>query len=197
MAKKAKRVIRAVRTQIGNKKIIYHLFIILLGLISNIAFGAPADHLLSLKSKYPYGLIGDDYGVLTIGDLALNARHIKPEPFVPGKFTPYEYWQCFKSKAILSECESIGMIDGEGVFGRVSVKVYANQINHKFIESRPWPVRECRSFVKDLKILLRGTSHACISASFIENDIDNSGQKSSIGIFHRMKTRKGYEGESR
>ena len=49
-----------------------------------------SEHLAKLKSKYPHGLLSDDYGVLTVKDLALNACHIKPEPFVPGAFTPYE-----------------------------------------------------------------------------------------------------------
>ncbi len=139
---------------------------------------------------------GGHYGVLTINDLALNACHIMPEAFVPGRFTPYEYWQCFRSKTISSDCGNIGVLDGEGVFGRVAVKVYADHIMHKFIEFRPWPVRDCRSFAKDLKKLTQGTSYACISASYIKHDLDKSGQKTSFGIFHRMKTRKGYEGEN-
>lgn len=170
--------------------------LLFLSLISNFAFGAPTAHLLNLKSKFPYGLVGDDYEVLTINDLALNACHIEPEPFVPGGFTPYEYWQCFRSKTISAVCGNIGILDGEGVFGRVAVKVSADHIMHKFIESRPSPVRDCQGFAKDLKKLLRGTTYACISASYIKHELDKSGQKTSFGIFHRMKTRKGYEGEN-
>lgn len=40
---------------------------------SPVARGSTSDHLTELKSKYPYGLLSDDYGVLTLNDLALNA----------------------------------------------------------------------------------------------------------------------------
>ena len=129
-------------------------------------------------------------------DLALNACHIKPEPFVPGALNPYEYWQCFESKSISLACKDVGVLDEEGVVGRVVVKAHDNQITHRFIESRPWALWDCRTFVKSLKKLMKGTSHACISASYIgkEEEIE-FGQKERIGILNRFKTLKGCAGE--
>src|ERR1700681_3643600 len=87
--------------------------------VAIFAFGTTLEHLRMLQSKYPYGLLGDDYGILTISDLALNACHVKPEPFVPGNFTPYEYWLCFENKLILVACEDCGFLEEEGAVGRV------------------------------------------------------------------------------
>jgi hypothetical protein len=154
------------------------------------------SHLTELKSKYPYGLLNDDYGVLTLNDLALNACRIKPEAFVPGALHPYEYWLCFESKSILATCEDQNFSNEDGHVGRVEVDAQDHQITYQFIESRPWPIRDCRRFVKSLKNLMRGTSYTCISASYIGKEERNErGQMERVGIFRRLKTKKGCEGE--
>ncbi|NQW45012.1 MAG: hypothetical protein HQ462_06370 [Deltaproteobacteria bacterium] len=158
--------------------------------------GVTSEHLAKLKSKYPHGLLSDDYGVLTVKDLALNACHIKPEPFVPGAFTPYEYWICFESKNILAICEDQHFSNEDGHVGRVQVEAHDHQIAYQFIAARPWAIRDCIDFVKTLKNLVRGTSHACISASYIDKEKKNQrGQMERIGIFNRIKTDKGCEGK--
>jgi hypothetical protein len=43
--------------------------------------------------------------------------------------------------------------------------------------------------------LVSGTSHACISASYIGEEKDEKGQKERGAIFHKIKTFKGCEGE--
>jgi hypothetical protein len=159
-----------------------------------VAHGSTSAHLTELKSKYPYGLLNDDYGDLTLNDLALNACHIKPEAFVPGALHPYEYWLCFESKSVLATCEDQNFSNEDGHVGRVELDVQDQQIVYQFIESRPWPIQDCKNFVKTLKSLMRGTSHACISASYI--DKEERGKKERIGIFHRLKTKKGCEGEA-
>ena len=169
--------------------------ILCLFFISSSAFGVSANHLMTLKSKFPYGLLGDDYGVLTINDLALNACQVRPRPFVPDSVAPYEYWQCFETKTISVGCKDIGFLEEEGLVGRVVVTTKANQIKHEFFEPRPWPLRECKNFVKRLRILINGNLHACISATFIGNELDKSGQNVLRGFLNRLKTRKGCEGE--
>lgn len=167
------------------------LFLILL---SVPALGS--GHLEDLKSKFPYGLLGDDYGVLFVSDLTLNACHFKPEPFVPGAMTPYEYWQCFENGSISVECDHKGSLeDMGGPAGWVVIRVSGDQTTHEFIERRPWDLKDCNDFVSDLKKLMLGTIHSCISASYIENDKSEAGRKSFIGFLGRFKTRKGCAGE--
>ena len=165
-------------------------------LIATPVFGSLSDHLLALKSRFPYGLLGDDYGILTINDLALNACHFKPEPFAPGALNPYEYWICFESKTVLPICEDRNFSNEDGHVGRVAVEAQDHRIAYSFIEPRPWRIRECRSFVRNLKKLMKGTSHACISASYIGDDEDDGpGKKERMGILNRFKTPKGCDGE--
>lgn len=161
-----------------------------------IANGSSADHFSELRSKYPYGMLTDDYGILTSNDLALNACHIKPEPFVPSALNPYEYWLCFESKNVLPNCEDQHFSNEDGRAGRVTVTARDHQFVYDFMESRVWPIQDCRSFVKTLRSLMQGASHACISASYIDKEEKNErGQQERTGIFHRLKTRKGCEGE--
>lgn len=84
----------------------------------------------------------------------------------------------------------------DGHVGRVQVEAHDHQIAYQFIAARPWAIRDCIDFVKTLKNLVRGTSHACISASYIDKEKKNQrGQMERIGIFNRIKTDKGCEGK--
>jgi len=160
------------------------------------AYGAESTHLKKLKSKFPNGLLSDDYGVLTLKDLALNTCRIKPPPFVPGTLHVYEYWICFGNKNISPTCDDEGIDDTEGHIGRVNIEARNHELTYQFFEQRPWPFKDCKSFVNDLKRIMKGTLHACISASSITNEARNErGQMERVGILHRFKTRKGCEGE--
>ena len=171
-------------------------FILLFSFIASSAPGTSSDHLLALKSRFPYGLLGDDYGILTMSDLAINTCHSKPHPFPPeDRITPYEYWQCFESKNISLNCISGGFEDGhDGIGGLLAIRVSAARNKHEFIERRPWPIKECTDFLKSLSVILKGTAHACISGSFIEEENDTAGNKASSWFFERLKTSTGCEG---
>lgn len=78
----------------------------------------------------------------------------------------------------------------------MNIEARNKEMTFQFFERRPWPIRDCRIFVKDLKKIMKGTSHACVSASSITKEEKNSkGQMERIGFLHRFKTRKGCEGE--
>src|SRR5437868_1384821 len=94
--------------------------LLLLCLRLSLAFGASDNHLAELQTRFPYGLLGDDHGILTLKDLARNACEVIPRPFNSSSthYYPYEYWQCFKSKSISFSCDSNGIPDEhEGVMG--------------------------------------------------------------------------------
>ena len=156
-----------------------------------------SSHLTELKSKYPYGLLNDDFWVLSLNDLALNACRVNPSPFVPGNLNPYEYWICFESKKILAVCEDQGFSNEDGRVGRVIIDAKDCDLSYHFFESRPWSIQDCMRFVTEVNNLVSGTSHACISASYIDKeDMNDKGQKERKAIFHRIKTNKGCEGEN-
>ncbi len=173
--------------------IVVFFFLLLSSIMSR---GADNAHLAKLKSKFPNGLLSDDYGVLNLKDLALNACRLKPPPFIPGATHSYQYWICFERKNVLPTCDDEGIDETEGHIGRVNIEARNKEMVYQFFESRPWPIRDCRSFVKDLKKIMKGTSHACISASSISKEEKNEkGQMERIGFLHRFKTRTGCEGE--
>jgi hypothetical protein len=178
------------------QRLINGSFLLMLCLISTFALGAFDNHLAVLKSKFPYGLLGDDYGVLTIDDLAINACDAEPMPFVPdSRHHSYQYWQCFESKNVSFNCSSNRIPDKyEGVMGLVVVRASIHHIQHEYLERRLWPIQDCKDFVKDAAALLKGARHACISGSFIESQMDRSGHQSTSWIFERIKTKKGCEG---
>lgn len=179
------------------QRLISGLSLLMLCLLSILTLGATNKHLTELKSKFPYGLLGDDYGILTTDDLALNACDAKPQPFIPtSRYSPYQYWQCFESKNVTFACDSNGIPDKyEGVMGLITVKASADGVRHDYIERRLWPINECKGFIKDAAALLKGTKYACISGSFIETEKDRSGRFSTSWIFERIKTKKGCEGQ--
>ncbi len=176
------------------KKMTRRLSGLALTLLSSFAFGATSGHLEALKSKFPFGLLGEDYGILTVGDLAFNACNAKPEPLNPTSHS-YQYWQCFKSNSISFECESNGALDEhEGAMGLIVVKASTQQGQHDYVEHRLWPLQECKTFIKDVATLLKGTQYACISGSLIESEGNRSGPPSISWQFERIKTKKGCEG---
>jgi hypothetical protein len=166
----------------------------LLFFISSFAFAATNNHLAELNAKFPFGLLGDDYGVLTVNDLAINACDAVPKPFnADNHYEPYEYWQCFESKAISFDCDSSGIPDeNEGVMGLVVVKASTGQERHEYIEHRLWPIKDCRRFLRDAATLLRGSEYACVSGSFNKKAL--SGARLTSWQFERIKTKKGCEG---
>lgn len=178
------------------QKLITRSFVLMFCLISSLAFGTNGKHLAELKSKYPHGLLSDDYGILTLNDLAINTCGVTPKPFnIDSRYYPYEYWQCFESRTISFDCDSNGIPDEyEGVMGLIVVKTSASGVQHEYIEHRLWPIKECKRFIKDAAHLLKGTEYACISGSFIENEKGRSGHLSSSWLFERIKTKKGCEG---
>ena len=177
------------------QRLIKGFLLLVFSFISGITT-AESGHLAELKSKFPYGLLTDDYGILNVSDLAINACIAEPRIFNPeNHYHPYEYWQCFESKTISLRCDSSGIPDEhEGIMGLVVVKVSSKNGQHEYIERRPWPLKECKDFVKDATVLLRGTRYACISGSVIEQENDGSSHPTTAWVFERLKTKKGCEG---
>jgi hypothetical protein len=155
------------------------------------------NHTQLLREKFPFGLLGDDFGVLTTNDLAINACFVKkPKPFKLGAMDPYEYWQCFETKKIKLACAERGVSNkAEGPEARVEISVFDTQSKHVFFANRPWALQDCTSFLRDLKKLIKDVKHACISAAYIGIESEESGKTTYAGVFHRLKTKKGCEGD--
>lgn len=155
------------------------------------------NHLSELNSKFPYGLIGDDYGILKPDDLKINASNAEPVPFDPKKQTlhPYQYWKCFKSKSVSLYCESNDQrAYYEGAMGLIVFKVKSQNESDTYSEARLWPINDCLRFIRDAKSLLNDSSHVCFSGVFISQELNENGDKEFTWSFEKIKTKKGCEG---
>jgi len=65
------------------------------------------DHLTDVKKKFPYSLIGDDYGILNEDDLAIPTCHVLPRPYLNTHvedLNSFEYWKCFPTTGVQVDC---------------------------------------------------------------------------------------------
>jgi len=154
---------------------------------------APAGHLQQAKIRYPYSLIGEDHGVLSEQDLAMSTCNTVPTPFASHDFSSY-YWKCFESKGVSVQCDSGGEQDPhEGVMGFIVLDAAEGGESHDYIARRPWPIHECRQFIRDVRKRLRGTDYACIMGSGPSTDSKPPERMKYSWIFEAIRTRTGCE----
>ena len=179
------------------EQIIYIFLIILLNTTYTFAKSKSTDdHLSALKAKFPYVLLGEDYGLLTVNDLAANACGAESIAFDENRKShhPSLYWQCFQSRTISFDCEEFTSDTEKGLFGLIAITAKKDKEQHNYIERRPWPIKNCKQFIRDAARLIKGTKYACMTGSFIDKETDDSGQVSKSWMFEKIKTRKGCEG---
>ena len=125
-------------------------------LISIICFGCislptnASTHLQELMKEFPYGLLTDDYGILSKLDLKINACTAIPEPFPNSRNQAYSYWQCFTVKNSKMDCER-GKYDPheEALMSMLVLSGERNGELHEFISRRPIPLGSCKLYQKD------------------------------------------------
>ncbi len=160
--------------------------------ISASAVDIRQSHLQELKKAFPYGLLTDDFGILNIQDLKINACIAGPVPFLKqDKISPYPYWQCFEVRNSKMTCE-IGKYDPQekAMMSMLVVSSTRNSELHEFISRRPVRLRSCRLYKKNWQKLTKNEKYICISGA--DHSEETSGSKvTSAWIFGRYKTRKG------
>jgi hypothetical protein len=95
------------------QKVVSFLFVFF-SIITAGCSSAQTKHLDELKRKFPYGLIGNDYGILNEDDLATNTCNVtEVEPFPPKDISPYPYWQFCGVKDVALVCDDSGFDEDE------------------------------------------------------------------------------------
>ena len=142
-------------------------------------------------AKYPYGLLGEDYGLLTEQDLAVNAWDAYPEPFSPSS-TVYPYWQCFKVHEISILCENSSYSENQKAEAVIMAVRAENATSvQEYLSPRPISVNTCHRYQKDWQRLSHAERFACVSGQLNEQGSDNSGTKVTYWIFDKLKTKRG------
>ncbi|MBA2654434.1 MAG: hypothetical protein H0U71_05155 [Gammaproteobacteria bacterium] len=67
----------------------------------------------TIKKKYPYTLLTEDYGILNENDLAVYARGKPLRPFNLENSGAYNYWQCFPREKVTVFLEDMGYSSDE------------------------------------------------------------------------------------
>ena len=166
---------------------------ILILLFFNLATSQTSEnsiHLQELQSAFPYGLLTDDFGILTKEDLKINTCGFEVVPFSE-KSTSYPYWQCFEITHSKLDCEGSEYDPEEKE--RVTVMVISARLNgelHEYLSRRVISLSTCRLFQRAWQKLLKNEKYVCISGplNFIEKG--KQGKRWSW-IFDKYKTKKG------
>lgn len=144
-----------------------------------------------LSAKYPYGILGNGFGILNETDLALNACDRRPIPF-SNEPTPYQYWQCFEVAKSRLFCDGNGIDKSEK--SHLTLLIFAGMRedgSHEYVPNRTMPLGACLEFVQDWKRLTAGEKHVCVSGAFSRQESDRSGHLAHYWEFDRFKTNKG------
>ena len=170
-------------------KIIICLFSLFL---TGSTFSTPT-HLQKLNSKFPYALLGDDFGILNENDLAINACEATPSPFSSEQGDYYPRWQCFETKKARLFCDGHGYDESAKAF--YTLLVIAGEKNserHEYLTRRTIPYDDCISYAQDWHRLLKGEKYVCVSGAFItKKEKGYKGRNIYSWIFNSFKTRKG------
>ncbi len=147
----------------------------------------------ALLSRYPYGLLTDDYGILNEDDLKVNTCMATPSPFSEKKpNSAYSYWQCFEVKTAKLICEGRKYDPDEKT--RVSWLVLSAKLNgasHEYMARRNMPVRSCELYQKEWRKHTRNEKYVCVSGNMWSHEKEESGNKKWTWIFGRYKTKRG------
>lgn len=145
-------------------------------------------HSNSLKRAHPFALIGDDYGILNLDDLAINACIAVPQPFAEESIF-FPYWQCFETKNVAFECDHGGIQEPGTPIEALMVFVVRSQKKSEYLAPSLMDLAACNEYKKDWERLTKGEKHVCFSAELV--DLGKDGEHDAHWIFDKFKTRKG------
>ncbi len=171
------------------RAIIFILVFLLPGLFAE----ASQTHLQKLLTRYPDSIIGEDYGVLDMEDLAVNSCVAKATPFRKGENTAYSYWQCFSTKDARMICSSLIDSLTKETFSYLSLEAKKNTAVESYLARGPLDIKECRSFLRLWKQKTEGERYVCASGIYVSSSILPNGWEQTNWVFDKFKTRKGCE----
>lgn len=165
------------------REIIKYTFLVWIGLIIS---RNPAYPMNKFADKYPYAILGDDFGILNEDDLAINSCIATPVPFPPD-LPSYPYWQCFQIKNVTFVCDNAKGVKPNKLTPTALVILAKDDANqHEYISRRAIEHKDCLSFKKDWQRMTRQETYVCLSGGFIGSE-DN---KKKDWVFDKFKTRK-------
>jgi hypothetical protein len=152
------------------------------------------DHLQRLKEFYPFGLIGDDYGILNEEDLAINTCNVtQAESFSLKGDTPYPYWKCYSIKDASLHCDDPDYDEDEKslmVILALEIRSKKEQ-SHDYLTRRAIRLESCKYFQSQFIKMTKDESHICVSGEFWKKHSGETANAEMIWSFDKFKTKKG------
>jgi hypothetical protein len=168
-----------------------------------------ADAHSPYRVLYPYGLLSDDFGIMSETDLAVDTWRGTPHPYEEKGFNGgYPYWSCFPTRRTSTSYESWRAADPMGRADKVVTMCALDFVAeteseiHRFVGRRAYRVEQCRYFTAEWKRITRGQSYVCFNAYGGEAEprktwVEVKAEK--IWTWDRIKTKRGcmsyFEGE--
>ena len=100
------------------------------------------------RDKYPYSVLGEDYGLLTEEDVAISSCIAHPSPFNPDELSNHPYWQCFSLTGSAFECDNSD-VNEEGQTAILAIVLKKDGITHDYLSRRAIPLDACKSHKDD------------------------------------------------
>jgi hypothetical protein len=176
-------------TQKNLKYQIKYLIIFLFFLVSN-AYGIDS----TIKAKYPFVLVNDDYDILNEQDLADEFYGTTSAPISDPHHSIY--WKCYRTKDITINYRILEYSKDwlEDVADLNINAIDENGIVNQYVMRRGIGVTYCKRNSESWKKLMRDQEHVCIHGNYVgSNEELYNGKKQQImgWVFNKLKTKSG------
>ena len=167
-------------------------FLCLLGCIEACAIS------LNSQKKYPYVLLGNDYGMLSENDLGGFSWGFKRHFFNP-KDTGGNYWQCFPREAIEITLKDTGSsaddIAWSDNIADLKIVVWVNQhLIHEYGMRKRLSITDFERRFNKWREIMKREKYVCLAGDFVNYEHKNeNGIDMDIysWLFEKIKTKKG------
>ncbi len=153
------------------------------------------------RIRYPYGLLTDDFGIVSEDDLAVDTWRGIPHPYEEsGSNGGYPYWSCFPARQTSTSYETWRAADPMGRADRIvtlcSLEFVAENETeiHRFVGRRAYPIEQCRYFKAEWKRITHGRPYVCFNAYGGEAEprkAREEGKTEKVWTWDRIKTKSG------
>lgn len=152
------------------------------------------SHVQKLQAVYPFGLIGDDYGILNEEDLAINTCNVtQVESFSLMGDTQYPYWKCYSTKDASLHCDDPDWDEDEkSLMVILALEIRSKRDGgHDYLTRRAIRLESCKYFQDQFNKITKDESHVCVSGEFWRKRSGDSEAAEMVWSFDKFKTSRG------
>lgn len=145
-----------------------------------------------LHKQFPYGLLTDDFGILSKDDLMHYQLDGKPHP-IGEKVEHFIYWVCAPTEKVKFQCQDFGPESPTEHYGETEIFIQDVDVSYEFGGRRAFPIEGCRAKVDIWKNLSKGQSHICVAGEQAGSGRKENGRFIYSFVHDRVQTKLGCE----